>query len=950
MNETVLLVYEGTVGGNMGTILLDSGANANFISTQFVAKHNLPVVDTQSIRTVKLANGQRLRCNKVVQHVSVQMQTYTEPLTFVVTDLDHYDVLLGKPWLTKKNPEIDWQRNTTTFQWQGTTIQLTIKEEMQPGARLEISAIQLKRLMKTNPEGVICVIREEDEDKEEPKKTPKEQIRELDIPPEMKNILQLHVDVFEDLPDGLPPQRPVDHEIPLEPGTQPIYQRTYKMGELELRELRAQLEMYLKKGWIKPSTSPYGAPILFVKKKDGGLRMCVDYRGLNAVTIKNRYPLPHIEELLDRLHGAKWFTKIDLQSGYYQVRMALHDIDKTAFRCRYGHYHWLVMPFGLTNAPPTFMAMMHNYFSKYLDNFIIIFLDDILIFSKSLTDHVKHVSLILHILREQKLYAKVSKCDFCRRQVDFLGFTVTANGLQASPKKTEAIQQWPVPTTVRDVRSFLGFCNYYRKFVHHYSGIVAPLTALTRDQQPWQWSLVEQQAFDTIKQRLCSAPTLLIPDPQKPFVLTTDASNVATAAVLTQDHGRGQQPVAFTSTKLTEAQRNYTVMERELLAVFQAVTMWRSYLEGQYFVIRTDNRNLLTTSTNQVQRKPMLIRWLQFLGNFNFRIEHVKGSENKVDALTRRTDYLLHAMTFPITEVEFFEAIKLAYRLHPVDSTKYQYEEATQLWRTDNGRIVIPESPELRHFLLHEAHASNYGGHYGVKKTVAKLTAQVYWPNMYQDVEIYIKTCGPCQRLKTGSEGRQGKLQPLPIPSRPWLDISMDFVTHLPLSRGPEQYDSILVVVDRLTKMAHFIPTWMKGTAVTVALQFFNHVVKHHGLPSSIVSDRDPKFTSTFWNAVTSSMGTKLLLSTAFHPQTDGQTERTIRTLKMLLRLQIQEAPTYWADLLPYCEFAYNSAIQSSTKFSPFQLNYGYVPTTPLTALAPAAGKRCKTLASTPSP
>ena len=230
----------------------------------------------------------------------------------------------------------------------------------------------------------------------------------------MKHVLQLHVDVFEDLPDGLPPERPVDHTIPLEPGTTPIYQKTYKMGATELNELRAQLTSMLKKGYIQPSQSPYGAPILFVKKKDGGLRMCVDYRGLNAVTIKNRYPLPHIDELLDRLHGAQYFTKIDLQSGYYQVRMAKEDIDKTAFRCRYAHYHFLVMPFGLTNAPPTFMAMMNEYFLPYLDNFVIIFLDDILIYSKTLDDHLKHVSLILQLLRKHKLFAKISKCAFCQ--------------------------------------------------------------------------------------------------------------------------------------------------------------------------------------------------------------------------------------------------------------------------------------------------------------------------------------------------------------------------------------------------------------------------------------------------------------------------------------------------------------------------------------------------------
>ncbi|MGH3054897.1 MAG: reverse transcriptase family protein, partial [Gaiellaceae bacterium] len=343
------------------------------------------------------------------------------------------------------------------------------------------------------------------------------------------------------------------------------------MGEDELRELRKLLDLYLEKGWIRPSISPFSAPILFVKKKDGGLRMCVDYRGLNKITIKDKYPLPNIDELIDRLHGAKYFSKIDLQSGYYQVKVVENDVAKTAFATRYGHYEWLVMPFGLTNAPSTFMRMMNTYFRDYLDLFVVIFLDDILVFSPTLADHRKHVGLVLQLLREKQLYAKMSKCTFCVEEIDFLGYVLCQNGIKTQPTKVEAVQDWPVPQNVHDVQSFLGLCNFYRKFVESYAHVATPMSDLLRgDPGDFKWTPEAQTSFEELKKRLTTAPTLLVPNPELPFVLTTDASHLATAAVLTQDIGRGQQPVAYMSKKYKGAEQNYTTYDLEFLAIIHA--------------------------------------------------------------------------------------------------------------------------------------------------------------------------------------------------------------------------------------------------------------------------------------------------------------------------------------------------------------------------------------------
>ena len=326
-------------------------------------------------------------------------------------------------------------------------------------------------------------------------------------------------DVFPaDLP-GLPPDRDIEFNIELFPGTAPISISPYRMAPLELKELKIQLQELLEKGFIRPSVSPWGAPVLFVKKKDGTLRLCIDYRQLNRVTVKNKYPLPRVDDLFDQLQGAEVFSKIDLRSGYHQVKIAENDIPKSAFRTRYGHYEFLVMPFGLTNAPAVFMALMNKVFQPYLDKFVIVFIDDILVYSRNKRDHERHLRIVLQILREKQLYAKFSKCEFWLDQVVFLGHVVSAEGIKVDPKKIEAVVKWEPPRNVTEVRSFLGMAGYYRRFVEGFSVIATPLTKLLRKHVEFRWTADCQRSFEELKARLTSAPILANPNGTGGFVV-----------------------------------------------------------------------------------------------------------------------------------------------------------------------------------------------------------------------------------------------------------------------------------------------------------------------------------------------------------------------------------------------------------------------------------------------
>ena len=440
----------------------------------------------------------------------------------------------------------------------------------------------------------------------------------------------------EELP-GVPPEREVDLSIEVVQGTTPISRAPYRMAPTELKELKTQLQELLDKGFVRPSVSPWGAPILFVKKKDGTLRMCIDYRQINKVTVKNKYPLPRIEDLFDQLRGASVFSKIDLRSGYYQLRVKEVDVPKTAFRTRYGHYEFLVMPFGLTNAPAAFMDLINRVFRSYLDQFVVVFIDDILVYSKDAQEHENHLRIILQTLRENQLFAKLSKCDFWLKEVSFLGHIVSAEGIRVDPVKIEAIVNWKPPRNVTKIRSFLGLAGYYQRFVQGFSVIASSLTRLLRKGVKFEWDDKCQSNFERLKEILVEAPVLIQPTSGRDYTVYSDASRIGLGCVLMQDG----KVVAYASRQLKPHEQNYLTHDLELEAVVFALKIGRHYLYGEKCRIFTDHKSLkylLTQKDLNLRQR----RWLELLKDYDCIIDYHPGKANVVaDALSRKMIYAL---------------------------------------------------------------------------------------------------------------------------------------------------------------------------------------------------------------------------------------------------------------------------------------------------------------------
>jgi hypothetical protein len=704
--DTSLIKLSGYFNGFPSVFMIDSGSTENFVSETLTRRHGLQVEPLKLKQLITLANGSNTWCLTHVPHGRIQIGSFKEELLDLrVTALDHCDVILGKPWLTKHNPDIDWRTNKVFISTPDSLrYDLSAPETLESPERpldtpddavdasktpanqsplkqlptaaepraAELSALQVKRLATSNPESLYLVVIEHDNDNA----TPATLSTVISQPGDewTQRLLKEYQDVFpDDLPPGLPPQRAVDHRIELLPDSRPASRPLIRMSPRELDVLKKHLTELYDKGFIEPSTSPWGANIVFANKKDGDIRVCYDYRPLNKQSVKNKYPLPRTDELFDRLRGAKYFTKLDLRSGYHQIRVAPEDVPKTAFRTRYGSFQFRVLPFGLTNAPATFQALMNSVFAEFLDDFIVVYLDDILIFSKTKEEHERHVRLALDRLREHKLYAKASKCEFMKQVMPFLGHTLTPDSIKVDDNKVTAIKQWTEPKNITELRSFLGLANYYRRFVRDFSKIAAPLTWLLKKDVPYQWTVDHQRAFDNLKSALSTTPVIISPDPDKPYLLTTDASDTAIGAVLTQDLGHGQQPIAFESRKLTPAERNYPTHDKEMLAIVHALKIWRHYLEGANLKVITDHNSLIhfNSQPNLSRRQA---RWMEFVQQFDLDITYAPGKTNAVaDALSRRAPVepllQLHALTTSSIGNDLQDRIKAEY---PNDAiTKY---------------------------------------------------------------------------------------------------------------------------------------------------------------------------------------------------------------------------------------------------------------------------------------
>ena len=780
--------------------------------------------------------------------------------------------------------------------------------------------------------------------------------------------------------DALPEHRPYDCKIELKEGATAPWGPIYPLSEQELQTLREWLKEMEKTGKIKRSTSPAGSPILFVPKPNNrGLRLCVDYRGLNAVTIPNRYPLPLMQELQDRVRGAQWFTKMDLKNGFNLIRIRKGDEWKTAFRTRYGLYEFQVMPFGLTNAPSTFQDMMNHVLSDVLDVGVLAYMDDILVYAETEEEHDQLVREVLKRLQQNGLAVSPEKCVWKTHEVEFLGYVIGRKGISMSQDKVEAVLSWRTPNALTEVQSFLGFANFYRRFIKDYSGIARPLTELTKKTgKEWSWNPEAETAFQELKKRFTTAPILAHFDASRPIIIETDASDFAIGAVLSQrDNEKRLHPVAFHSRKFQPAEINYDIHDKELLAIVDAFKQWRRYCEGAEHLIQvfTDHHNLEYFTTTKVLNRRQA-RWAEKLASIDFRIHYRPGTQNgKPDALSRRTEYrpekggienqpittalnknhfegrLTHTFvassarlaSLPTRKwsLDFAGKVKEAAVRDPAYQQAKKEAASKELTPKDRkvkegtlreeegllyrkGALWVPEATELIQTILESEHDTKVAGHMGQDKTIELIRRNFWWPKMNERIIDFVRSCPECQQNKAARHQPYGLSSPLELPYAPWQSIAMDFITELPVSEGCDQ---LWVVIDRFTKMAHFIPLREK-TASDLAKVFAREVWRFHGTPTDIVSDRDSRFTSETWKEFLAILKTRPRMSTAFHPQTDGQTERLNQTIEAYLRTFVSKEQDDWARLLPMAEFAYNNSVTTGNGMSPFYANYGFHPRT----------------------
>ncbi|XP_050911420.1 uncharacterized protein LOC127126527 [Lathyrus oleraceus] len=616
------LRVSGAYGNHQFHTLIDSGNTHNFINPALVERLGLPMTPCPRFR-VATGCGSSLLCQYCCPNVPLLLQGITFPVDLFVLVIEGPDVVLGFPWLQLLGKVAhDYSALTMEFLWEGQPVTLRGDSSVHSHS---VSLLQFQSLVHSDTVAGIFTITPcpETSTKIDPPQFPQS------LPEPVLTILQRFRHLFV-APTGLPPHRSIDHHIHLVEGTNPINVRPYRYPQFQKSEMEKLIREMLDQGIIIPSHSPFSSPVLLVRKKDGSWRFCVDYRALNAATVKDKFPIPTIDELLDELRGATIFSKLDLRAGYHQIRVHPRDTYKTAFRTHEGHFEFLVMPFGLTNAPSTFQATMNRLFSQFLRRFVIVFFDDILVYSSSLADHLQHLELVLNCLFTNSFYVKLSKCLFCQESIDYLGHIVSSQGVHADPAKLEAMVKWPIPSCIKQLRGFLGLTGYYRRFIANYASIATPLTDLLRH-DAFVWSSEAASAFTTLKQAMMAAPVLKLPDFDKEFIIETDASQCGIGAVLMQEG----HPIAFFSKKLGPKMQAASVYIKELHAITESVLKWRQYLLGHFFVIRTDHKSIREL-LQQVIQTPDQQAYVRKLLGFHFRIEYKPGVSNRVaDALSR---------------------------------------------------------------------------------------------------------------------------------------------------------------------------------------------------------------------------------------------------------------------------------------------------------------------------
>lgn len=942
--------------------LLDSGASQNFVSPNLPVMLDLPITKYDTPEKLLLLDG-RVSDELITSYTDIEFWIQGNgpyKCRFDISKIGNPGLVLGLDFFTRYQAEIDWGTCEIRVATSPILKQIVGGEGLRMG-RATLDDNEKKWALKT-------LNIEEDE---------YEEVADLKavIPEEYHEYLDIFMRKHY---ESLPPHREYDHPVDLFDGQALKKLKVYPLNAKEDAWLKNWIDKSLSIGHIEPSSHYFGSPVFLVPKKTGDFRMVTDFRVLNNATVKNTYPLPRIDTLLERVRLAKYFTKLDMPTSYQLLRMRGGDEKWTTILTRYGAFQSKVMREGMSNAGASFQYFMNDLFHGLLDQGVIVYIDDILIYADSQEELHRLTKAVFAIIRNNDLYLKPAKCEFLQERITFLGFVVGHNQVGPEQGKLDSVESWPTPRNIKDIQRFLGFAGFYRRFIYDYAGITRPMTRLTRKNTPWIWGEEEDASFNGLKRAFASSPVLAQFDPDLPCFIETDASNCAIAAIASQRFPLGDdsevRPTGFFSRSLQPAEANYPVHDKELLAVIEAFKHWKANLIGMVhpIIVLTDHKNLeyFMSGKPLVQRQG---RWAAFLSDFNFKIRYRPGERGeKPDALTRRSDYhpgkgssktkwdLNPTVLLPENLFENFQTtalrggnrIRIDSQVTTIDSwirsamekdpeakariesrnsndENSSDEEETKWTWTDSGlllysgRVFIPADEKLKNHILHTRHDSLVAGHPGATKTIALVKRDYYWPKMDQEIKLYVSECPDCQRNKPKRHRPYGELKSLDAPNGPWEDISMDFVVGFP---KVGRMDAIWNIVDRLTKQAHFVAIPTTITARGLAALFKTHIFRVHGIPKSILSDRDSKFTSKFWEEFTEMLGIERKMSTSFHPQTDGQTERTNQVLEHYLRQYCNYHQDNWESLLPLAEFCYNNNVHESTGTTPFFANYGYHP------------------------
>ena len=969
--------------------LIDDGCSSyGLIDSKLAARLSLPriPIKPRAISGFENVSGHSIQ---EVAYFSIDVGGMKHRLfAYVVPKLLDHDLILGKQWMKHYNAIIDPTADTLEIR----SVGISLPNEHHRARTLDckqVSAASYHLLVKGKQRRRVEAFAVSMADIEKALSVKKH----TDPGTKLPSVYKPWLSVFDRKEaERLPPFRGsgVDHKIEITKDKDGRSQEVpwgplYGMSRDELLVLRKTLTELLDRGFIRVSNSPAASPVLFVKKPGGGLRFCVDYRALNSITRKDRYPLPLIQETLNNISRAKWFTKLDVIAAFHNIRIAEGDEWKTAFRTRYGLYEWLVTPFGLANAPSTFQRYINWTLRNFLDDFCSAYVDDILIYTDgSRAEHEQQVKRVLARLQEAGLRIDIDKCEFSVQSTKYLGFIIEAGkGIRMDPQKVQAIQSWQQPTTLKGVQGFLGFANFYRRFIHDYSKIAAPLTALTKNErkgEPFRMTEEAVGAFEALKDLFSTAPVLAQFDPDRETRVETDSSGYCSGGTLSQQDDDGAfRPVAYFSKKYGPAECNYEIHDKEMLAIIHALKAWNSELRsvGQFRVV-TDHKNLeYFMSVKRLSERQM--RWRDMLSQFDFTIEYRPGTQNQAaDALSRREQDLPVGQEderFQAREMRLLDPKKVvkpiscrrAYIMAAPARTEGQ-DEATALedqWQqakandgiyleaveaiqqsrrtfpahlhlrvsiadctvVDGGllyreRLWVPNNEPLRTKILQSTHDSELTGHPGKEGMSAILRRKYFWPGMHDDVKRFVRNCDSCGANKVWRTRKSGLLRPLPVPERIWQEISVDYITDLPKSSDCRH---ILVITDRLGKGALFSPCQNLETE-TFAKIIIQRMVCKHGVPTAITSDRGSQFVNPLWKRVCELLGIEQRLSTAYHPETDGATERANQVLEEYLRHFTAYYQNDWAEHLPYAEFSVSIRDAASTGVSPFFLEHGYHP------------------------